>query len=157
MTTKATINLLVLTLMAGMQTGYTENDDFYVKTFYIGDPLGLYQIMAPAAAIIPAEPKSRISQYIGEDTITETYVVRFYQPAYRTADDEAETSAGLTRLMAMLDKAEALLRADPTFGSQFVNSEIRNVIPSVPTAGDGNAYRIAGLSIEIKRRALWGA
>ena len=147
---------LLALLKAGMTTGHTEADDYYVISWYLGDPIGLYQIQAPAAAIIPQTPTSRVSAYVGSDTVTETFIIRFYQPAYRTSTDEAEVAAGFTRLLAMREKASALLRADPTFDSQCSYSEITAVNPSVYSAGDNNAFRVTDMTFQVKRTALWG-
>lgn len=153
--TQAIVTILTL-LQAGMTTGHSEVEDFYTMSWYIGDPLGLAQILTPAAAIIPTQPHSIVAQYEGEDTITETYSIRFYQPAYRTSVDSAEIAGGVIRLIAMREKARSILRTDPTFGSQFVTSKI-SVNPTIPVAGDGNAFRISEINLEIKRRALWGS
>ena len=152
----STIGLLLTALQAGMTTGLNDVTDYYVKTWFTGDPINMNMESLPAGAVIPMRPKSRVSQYVGEDTITEVYSIKFYQPAYRKQGDPSEVSAGTTRLMAMLDTASAILRADPTFGSTIVNSELRSIDPFIPTAGEANAFRIAEIQIEMKRRALWG-
>jgi hypothetical protein len=152
--TQAIVTLLAA-LQAGMTTGHSEVEDFYVLSWYLGDPLALAQILTPAAAIIPTQPSSVDAEFVGEDTIIETYAIRFYQPSYRTATDLAEVAAGVTRLLAMREKARILLRTDPTFGSQFVCTKL-NINPALPVAGDGNAYRISELNLEVTRRSIWG-
>ena len=64
---------------------------------------------------------------------------------------------GVTQLLAMLEKACQLLRVDPTFGSEFVMSEIRDVNAQLPGIPGQNVYRIGQIRFECKRRALWGA
>ena len=131
--------------------------DSSVKTWYTGDPLAMPSIEVPAGAVLAGRPNPRKSIFVGEDTVTETIFVRFYQPAYRKATEVAEVAAGMTRLIAMVERAEVLLRTDPTFGSVFVNSEIVDIDPLMSGVPDSNAYRIAQITLEVTSRAMWGA
>lgn len=63
----------------------------------------------------------------------------------------------MTRLIAMFERAESLLRTDPTFGSTFVASRITNINPLLPGVMEANVFRAAEITLETKSRALWGA
>ena len=153
---QSTINTIIATLKAGMTTNLSEN--YYVKTWYTGDPLALSSLEAPAGAVFPTPsgPTSRLTEFVGEDTVTESISIRFYQPAARNSTESPEVAAGITKLIAMVEKAEVLLRADPTFESTFVNSEIINILPLLPGVADANIYRVAEITFQTKSRALWG-
>ena len=152
----STIQTIITKLTAGLTTGHSESDDYYVKTYYTGDPLAMNSFETPSCAVIPGRPSSRKSEFVGEDTVQETIFIRFYQMAMRKGGEVAETSAAYSRLNAMHEKAQAIVRTDPTFGSTFVNSEIISVDPLLHGIPDSNVYRIAEIQIEITRRALWG-
>ena len=154
-----TINTIIALLKSGMTTGHSVSDDYYVKVWYTGDPLAApnTQLTSPSAAVIPSIPNPRDAQYVGEDNITETILIRFYQSANRKAGEAAEVAAGMTRLIAMFERAESLLRTDPTFGSTFVNTKITNINPLLPGVADANVFRIAEITLETTSRAVWGA
>ena len=57
----------------------------------------------------------------------------------------------------MFERAESLLRTDPTFGSTFVNTKITNINPLLPGVADANVFRIAEITLETTSRAVWGA
>jgi hypothetical protein len=151
------INTVLTLLKSEMTTGHTVADDFYVKTWYTNDPLTMPSIEAPAGAVIASRPSPRTDVFVGEDTITETLRIRFYQPALRKSSEAAEVASGMTRLIAMFEKAEVLLRTDPTFGSTFVSSKIVDIEPLMVGVPDSNAYRIAEITFETLSRALWGS
>lgn len=153
---QSTINTILAILQAGMTAGHSDADDFYVKVWYINDPLALPSIETPAGAVIASTPSPREDVFVGEDTVTETLKIRFYQPAQRKSNEAAEIAAGLTRLIAMFEKAEVLLRTDPTFGSTFVASKITNIDPLIAGVAEANAYRVCEITFECKSRALWG-
>jgi hypothetical protein len=83
----------------------------------------------PACAIIPAPGVGRRPQYVGEDTKLTNVYIRFYQQAYRKSGETTDIAAGYSRLNAQLEKAQALLRADPTFNNEYVSSDITYVDP----------------------------
>jgi len=153
---RSTIDLIITTLRAGMTTDLDEASDFWVKEWYTGDPLGVPMITTPAGAVIPEVPSSRLIEFVGLDTITDTVAIRFYQLADQPVGEAPEVTKGLTKLLSMLEIAQQLLRVDPTFGSQFVMSEIRDVNAQLPGIPGQNVYRIAQIRFECKRRALWG-
>jgi hypothetical protein len=132
-------------------------DDFWVKTWYTGDPLQMPSFETPSGAVIPLQPISRDDVFVGEDTVKETIAIRFYQPAVRVAGEAGETAPAYTRLTSMFQQAEVLLRADPTFASAFVNSRIVNIDPQMPGIAGGNVYRIAEIVMETISRRAWGA
>lgn len=131
-------------------------DDYYVKTWYTGDPLALPSMETPAGAVVPKQPGSRTPEFVGEDTVTDQILIRFYQSAMKGASESPETAAGLSSLIAMVDRAGVLLRTDPTFGSSFVNSDITGIDPMVPGVAGANVYRIAEITLTVKTRRLWG-
>jgi len=151
-----TIDVLKTAITAGMTTGNSDSDDFYVKSIYTGDPLALPSIECPACSVTAVPPISRLSQYVGEDTVTETFSVRFYQLAVRKNYEDAEIASAFTRLRAMIKQAELVFRTDPTFGGSYVASEIKSVNPQLPGQAGGDAYRVAEILLEVKSRALWG-
>jgi hypothetical protein len=151
-----TIDTILSMLRTGMTDSSNDSDDFWVKTWYTYDPLAVPGMEVPAGAVIPAQPSEREIIFPGEDTVRETVYIRFYQPALRKQGEAAETAAGMTRLIAMFEQAELLLRTDPTFGSQFVSSRIVNIEPKLPGVADADAYRIAQTTFQITRRAMWG-
>ena len=154
---QTTIDLIIATLRLGMTTGYQDSDDFYVKTWYTGDPLALPALESPAGAVIPKPPTSRLIEFVGLDTITETFAIRLYQLAVRKVTEDPETASGVTRLISMLEKAQLLLRVDPTFSSSFVMTEIRSVDPMLGGVPGADIYRMGEIMFEVKRRALWGS
>ena len=83
--------------------------------------------------------------------------IRFYQPAVRKVAEASEVAAGMTRLIAMFEKASVILRTDPTFGSTFVSSKITNIEPLISGVADANAYRACEITFTVISRALWGA
>ncbi len=151
-----TISTVIAMLKVGMTTGKSEDDEYFVKTWYTGDPLSLPMIEVPAAAVLPTMPISRTFVFVGEDTAKETIYIRFYQSAARRQSEAPEISAAYTKLSAMFTTAQVLLRTDPTFSSTFVYSEIKDVNPLLVGIAGGNAYRIAEIEFEITRRILWG-
>jgi hypothetical protein len=153
---QTTINTVLAALQAGMNAGFSVSDDFYVKTFYTNDPLAMPHIEVPACSVIASQPSPRTDVFVGEDNVTETLQIRFYQSAVRKAGEPPEVAAGMTRLIAMFEKAETILRTDPTFGSTFVYSKITNVDPLVSGVFEANAYRICEITFETSSRKLWG-
>ena len=147
------LNIIRSTLEDGMSDS---EQDYYVKTWYTGDPIGLPSFNTPGCSITPAQPSPVEPTFVGEDTDTETFIIRFYQTATRAVLENAETAAGVTKLIAMCDKAKSLLRTDPTFGCNFVSSNIRNINPMLPSVGENNAFRIAEITFEVKIRRMWG-
>lgn len=131
--------------------------DYFVRTFYSGDPLALPSIETPACAVIPSQPSPREAVFVGMDTVTETFKIRFYQPATRKVAEAVEVAAGMTRLIAMFEKASLVLRTDPTFGSVFVSSKIINIEPLLSGVADANAYRACEITFQVTNRALWGS
>jgi hypothetical protein len=131
--------------------------DYSVKTWYTGDPLQMPSFETPAGAVIPGRPSSRGAVFVGEDTIIETILIRFYQLAFRKAGEAAEIALGYTRLMAMVEQAEILLRTDPTFTATFVNSRITNIDPQLPGISGGDVYRVAEITLETISRKMWGS
>ena len=131
--------------------------DYFVKTWYTNDPLVLPSIETPAGSVIASHPSPRTDVFVGEDTVTETLTIRFYQQALRKSTEKTEIAAGMTRLIAMFEEAELILRTDPTFGSIFVTSRITNIDPLLPGVGDSNVYRICEITLETLSRKLWGA
>lgn len=152
-----TIDLIITTLEAGMTTGHTDSDDYYVKTWYMSDPIAMPDMETPAGMCKIDEPTSYESVFVGMDAPTETYVIQFYAKAARKAGENAEHAPGMTRLIAMCEKVKQLLRADPTFGSQFVTSKITGVKCPLPGVPESDIYRIGQIRFEVKRRELWGA
>jgi len=153
----STLTLIQNALTAGMTAGHSVSDDFYVKTWYTGDPHALPNIETPAGAVIPSTPSSRDwVGYQGLDDIKETIKIRFYQPAYRKAMEAAEITAGMTRLVSMCDQAEIILRTDPTFAAVLVYSRIINIDYELSGIAEANVYRIAEMIIEVQRQAIWG-
>lgn len=150
------ISVIIACLPAGMTTGFSDTDNFYVKTWYTGDPLAMPSFETPSGAVIRGRPQSRLTEFVGEDTVTDNLFIRFYQPAVRKNGEPAELAAGYTRLTAMYEIAVKLLRVDPTFNSTIVNSEITNIDPLLPGVPEANAYRVAEITMKITRRALWG-
>ena len=130
--------------------------DYFVKTWYTNDPLAMPSIETPSGSVIASQPSPRTDVFVGEDTVKETLQIRFYQPAIRKISEAAEIAAGMTRLIAMFERAEIILRTDPTFGSTFVYSKIINIDPLVYGVPEANAYRICEITFETTSRALWG-
>jgi len=133
------------------------NQPYYVKSCYTGDPLQMPSFNTPSAAVIPMQPSPVETVFVGEDNDTETFAIRFYQPATRGAGEAAEVAAGMTKLMAMCDRVKTLLRADPTFGGTYVSSAIKSINPMLPSVGENNVYRTAEIIFEMKARRLWGS
>jgi hypothetical protein len=152
-----TILAVLAALVAGMTTGQYETSDYYVAKWYTQEPQAVANTFGPVGAVLAGKPRRRHTVFVGQDTKTETIIIRLYQPATRKAEEAAEVAPGMTRLMAMVDKAEILLRTDPTFGCLFVGSEITDVDPLLPGVADANVYRVAQITMTITRRALWGA
>ena len=155
MTQLDTAQTIINTLRAGMSTGHTETDDYFVREWFTGDPLIMQSFAPPACAVIPQLPGANESEFVGVDNVTETFSVQFFQLARRKDGEEAETAAGLTRLIAMMEKARQLLRADPTFGAIFVMSAMTNIDPMMSLA-PGGVYRVAKFTLTMKRPVLWG-
>lgn len=153
---QSTIDTIIDTLKAGMTTGHDDNDDFWVKQWYTHDPLGVPAMESPAGAVFSASPSDRNAVFVGLDSIHDVLYIKFYQPAVRKQGEDAETASGMTRLVAMTDQAQVLLRTDPTFGSTFVSSKITNVETPLPGISDANVYRIGQITLQITRRAMWG-
>ena len=130
--------------------------DYFVKTFYTNDPLAMPSIECPACSIIASQPSPRTDVFVGEDSVTETLHIRFYQPATRKSAEASEVAAGMTRLIAMFEEASLLLRTDPTFGSTFVYSKIINIDPLISGVPEANAYRVSEITFETLSRKLWG-
>jgi len=153
-----TITTIINTLKAGMTTGHTTTDDYFVKTWYTGDPLALPSMECPAGAVFakPGGPTSRNDVFVGEDTLIETVSIRFYQEAVRKSGEASEVAAGMTRLISMFETASKLLRTDPTFGSTFVTSKISNIDPQLPGVAGSNVYRVCEITFSVTSRVLWG-
>jgi hypothetical protein len=151
---QGTIDLIQATLEAGMND---PSQPYYVKTWFIHDPLAVPQVDGPSAVIYIVQPNSRLSVFVGEDTVSETAAIRFYQPATRMYGESAETAPGLSRLTAQLEQAQVLLRADPTFGSEFVMTEIKSVDSHIVTGSETNPYRVGEIIFDVKLRKLWGS
>ena len=149
-----TIDLVLATLKDGMAD---QSAPYYVKSWFTHDPLAVPQVEGPSASVYNTSPTTRASVFVGEDTIKETVAVRFYQPALRMKGEPADVAAGMTRLIAQLEQAQKLLRADPTFGSQFVMSEIRSVESRLPAGTESNAYKQGELQMDVILRKLWGS
>ena len=130
--------------------------DYFVKTFYTNDPLAVGSIEVPACSVIASQPSPRSDVFVGEDSVFETLQIRFYQSAARKSNEATEVAAGMTRLIAMFERAEIILRTDPTFGSTFVYSKIININPLISGVPEANAYRVCEMTFETLRRALWG-
>ena len=129
--------------------------DYFVKTWYTNDPLGMPSIETPAGAVIASQPSSRDTEFVGEDTVNETLKIRFYQLAARKQSEASEVAAGMTKLIAMFDMASLLLRIDPTFNSLFVKSKIVNIDPLMAGVPEANAYRICEITFDVTSRLLW--
>jgi hypothetical protein len=85
----------------------------------------------------------------------ETFHIRFYQTGARGTTDAAETAPGIMALMAQCDEAKLLLRADPTFQSQFVYSSIKDIDLDVNITGESNAFRQAEIIFETQTWRNW--
>jgi len=151
-----TIDTVLQMLANGMTNGHSEADDFFVRTWYTNDPLGLPSMEVPAGSVIASSPSPRDDVFVGEDSITETLHIRFYQPALRKSAEPAEIAAGMTRIISMIEKASVILRTDPTFGSTFVYSKIINIEPLISGVSEANAYRVCEITFETLSRRLWG-
>jgi len=152
---RTVVDLVIATLQAGMTDGYTEDDQFFVKTWYTADPLAFQSTALPAGAVLAMTPASRSTVFVGMDTLKDTIAVRLFQGRTRAEADPTEVAAGITRLWGMVERAEVLLRTDPTFGAQFVSSEIMSVNPLMPAVNA--AVSAAEITLEIRTRALWGS
>ncbi|OBW61098.1 MAG: hypothetical protein A9183_03060 [Dehalococcoides mccartyi] len=148
-----TIDTIISILKPGMEE---QDADYFVRKWYTGDPLAVNNSEAPAGAVIPSQPNPRIAVFVGEDIVTETVCIRFFQPAIRSMSENFEIAASLTKLLSMVEQASLLLRTDPTFGGTFVSSSITNITPMLPGVPDTNTYRIAEITFEIKTRRSWG-
>ncbi len=147
----AAIPIIITSLTAGMTTGKTTANDYFVKTWYTGEPLDIPSLQLPAGAVYPVQQQAG-TQYAGEDTITLQLRIKFYQLAARKAADAQETAQSITRLMAMVDQMHITLRTDPTFTAQFIMSGL-----STDYQLGGEIYRYANTLMTLKSRALWGA
>lgn len=158
----AVITLVTATLKAGMTTGKTASDLYYVKTWYSSDPLTVPAPELPAAAVIPDDQPLQ-DTFVGQDTVISHLRLRFYQPAWRTwnggtpnTQEAPENAAGMTRLVAMMEQARLLLRTDPTFASQFVYSKIIGAPYYRPGVLGANNSRMGEITFQAWNRALWG-
>lgn len=128
--------------------------DYYVKSWFTGEPGAIPTNSVPACAIIPVEPYGVVATFVGEDTESVPLKLRLYHLAARDGEDP-ETAPATLKIAAQFDKIRALLRADPTLGGYFVSVDIRGT-PLLQSMNE-LAFRTGELIIEVKQRVLWGA
>ena len=141
-------------LEAGMTTNKSiDHHDYYVKTWFVGDPTPINDTNLPAGVVDGVQPEIRETVFVGQDTATETVSIKFFTKRDRRAEEEINIAPGHTRLDAMVDRALQLLRTDPVFGCKVVTSTIEvNRNAGAP----GTSFRVAEITARLQRRVLWG-
>jgi hypothetical protein len=143
------------TIMTALQPMNNQSQPYFIQTFYIGKPTATFSPTLPACAVWPDKPSPIESETVGQDMDFETFHIRFYVSGARGLLDPAETTPGIMTLMAMCDEVKLLLRADPTFNSQFVYSSIKDIDLDVNITGETNAFRQAEIIFETQTWRNW--
>ena len=160
------MELLRDTLEAGMTTGVAETEDYYIKDWYINDPL-IMDVRDFPFALIKPDDTSRADLYIQEDAAVDDYVIHFFPtPIARVPRDVRGQIEPSKQMEEMIDRAIELLREDPTLGHtrNNVNDPIARRLYDVQIVGSSykqpgfvgeGVFHSAELRIQAKRRAPW--
>ena len=154
------MSLIRDTLKAGMTDNVEETNNYYIKKWYINDPVALDVGMFPFALIKP-DDSGRSDLYVQEDAAVDDYVIHFF-PKPITRIPEEETSPA-RQTEDMIDRAIELLREDPTLGYEGAHDVARRIydvqvigstFKQPGFVGEG-VYHSAELRVQAKRRAPW--
>ena len=149
-TTSDMLTLVRDTLEAGMSTSQ-EDEDWYIKTWHIRNPMALDVNSLPLGIVVSDGP-SRREQYVGEDTQVFDITVYFFStPVTNTTQiDDANIHTE-----AMIDRATDLLRVDPTLSGEVYDIQVVGSIPRQPGFMGNATYPGAELKCQAKRRRPW--
>ena len=146
-----TLNLVHDVLEIGMTTNRLATESWYIKTWYLNKQLAFDYRALPLAMVTP-DDEHREDQYVQEDTEVDLIVVYFFPQAVDRAQDIDVPNASV---VAMIDRASVLLRADPTLGEEVYDGQITGATFRQPGFTDGGVVHSAELRYRAKRRAPW--
>ena len=149
-----------------MGEGYTDttttnknrykNRAFYIKNWYINDPIRVQYSDFPFAVVKPTGAH-RIDQYVQEDTEIDNVTVSFFPEPIQRVENYADPSG---ESVAMIDRASLIIRANPTFLNQgqprIVNAQFTGSVFNQPGFIGNETAHSAAIHIEVKRREQWG-
>lgn len=140
-------------LEAGMTTNSDPSDLWYIKTWYVNDPIALDYPEYPFAVIKPGDP-TRVDQYVQEDTAINPVIIIFFPTPINVA---ADYGGPANEQIAMRDKAVELLRRDPTQGHRVFDTQVMGSVFRQPGFTEGGVVYSAEVRCQLKQRALWNA
>ena len=123
-----------------------KDERFFIKTWYIDDPIAFDYRDLPLAVIVTDNP-TREDQYVLLDNEVIPITIYFFVSAINRAKDYRISSRAVKE---MYDRASRLIRQDPTMDHKFYNVLIDGSVlrrPGFTQSGDVN-------SLELKLRAL---
>lgn len=131
--------------------GNFSNKPFFIKTWYIDDPISFEYQDLPLAVITTDSP-TRTDQYVLLDNEVTPVTIYFFPPAINRAKDY---KIGTRATKAMYDRASRLIRIDPTMNNKFYNVLIDGSVirqPGFTGSGDINTLE---LKLRTMRRLAW--
>ena len=138
-------------LAAGMTTGVAETELYYIKTWYVNDPIIFEPKETPLGLILP-EQMSRLNQYVQQDTELDPIgIYLFPKVVYNTSEGIQAALA----VNAMADRAMRLLRADPSLGGRVVDVGVRGSLPKQTGFVGRSTVYSTEVKIDVRRRVLW--
>ena len=131
------------------------NEPFYIKRWYINDPIRYSYGDLPFAVIKPSN-ENLTTLYAQEDTEIDTVVVTFF-PTPITRVERYQLPAGTSA--DLIDRASRIIRSDPTFRLEghprvFSAQITSSVFKQVGFTGNETAH-VAELHLEVKQRSQW--
>ena len=135
---------------AGMTTGH-EDEEWYVKTWRIHDPVTFDVQDMPIGVLIP-DNENRVDQYVQEDTEVDTLSVHLFPKA---AEYVTDIIAAQEQLVAMVDRATRVVRQDPTLGHRVYDAQVMGTSFRQPGFIDNSRVHSATMRVQLKQRVLW--
>ena len=148
-----TLDTLEEILVEGMTTEQ-ESEDWYIKRWYINDPLELDYRELPIGVIKPTN-EGNLDQYVQEDTEVNDVTIYLYpSPINRAKYSNVPSSEAIS----MVSRVRRLIRRDPTLDRTVVDAQVLSSIFRQPGfTENGGAIYNSEVRVQIRRRDLWNA
>ena len=141
-------------LEAGLTTEQDSSEPWYIKTWYINDPIAFDYRELPFAIVKPSDER-RVDTFVQSDTERDSISVWFFPvPINRARDMENEVNPAIETI-AIADRAARLIRQDPTFGANVINAQVLGSTFRQPGHVEGGDIHVIEMRLEVMQRALW--